>query len=124
MAAAKRSAKRAVAKRVPKRAAPKARKPAEPVRKLGQVEAATERDLAKLPTDLGESALAASALALARELDGGGNSATSKSMCAKAHMEILDRLRELAPPAEVKDGLDDLKARRAKRLARKAKAAG
>lgn len=91
-------------------------------RRAGPVEAATKRDLAKLPKDLAESALGASALALARELDG-GNSATSKSMCAKAHLELMDRLRELAPPEEEKDALNDIEAQRAKRLARLPRAA-
>jgi hypothetical protein len=45
------------------------------------VVAAVERDLAKLPTELADAALAATALVLAEQLDG-KNSATSKSMCA------------------------------------------
>ena len=81
----------------------------------GSVVAATQRDLERLPDHLAESALAASALALAAELDG-GSSATSKSMCAKAHMEIMNRLSDLAPPKREADGLDDLSARRAARL--------
>jgi hypothetical protein len=85
--------------------------------------AATERDLAKLPEDLRDSSLAASALALAKELDS-GTSATSKSMCAKAHLEIMDRLRELAPPAEETDAVNDIEAQRVKRLARLPGAAG
>ena len=84
--------------------------------RAGAVETATARDLKRLPDELATSALAASALALARELDG-ANSATSKSMCAKAHMELMDRLRELAPPEETRDGLDEISARRARRLA-------
>jgi hypothetical protein len=88
-----------------------ARKPA-PLAK-GDVEAAVGRDLAKLG-DLRDSALAASALSLAREMDS-PNSATSKSMCARALMETLDRLRELAPEAEERDKVDELGDRRAKR---------
>jgi hypothetical protein len=68
---------------------------------------ATERELQKLPQELQDSAIAASALALARELDS-PNSATSKSMCARAHLEIMDRLRELAPPEETSDAVDDI----------------
>lgn len=79
---------------------------------------ATERDVARLPSALRDSALAASALALAAELDSAGNSATSKSMCAKALLETLDRLRELTPPQEENDQLDQLAERRARRLAR------
>lgn len=77
---------------------------------------ATKRDLAELG-DLADSALAASALALARELDDDSNSATSKSMCARALKETLDRLRELAPPKREADGVDELKAERERRRA-------
>jgi hypothetical protein len=75
------------------------------------VYAAVERDLAKWPADLADSALAASALALASEMDE-HNSATSKSMCAKALLETMDRLRSLAPANEEDDALDELRSRR------------
>lgn len=80
---------------------------------------AVRRDLQALSRRdelLASSALAASALALAGEMDA-DNSATSKSMCARALQDVLDRLRELAPPVEEGDDLDDLSARRAARLA-------
>lgn len=77
---------------------------------------AVERDLAKLPPDIAESALGATALALARELDS-GSSATSKSMCAKALLDTFDKLRELAPPEEKKGTLHDIRAKRSLRLA-------
>lgn len=76
---------------------------------------AVNRDLAKLPKEWRDSTFAASALALATEMDSPSNSATSKSMCAKALKETMDRLWELAPPKKERDGLDDLAARRAKR---------
>jgi hypothetical protein len=63
------------------------------------------------------SALAASALVLAAELDSPGNSATAKSMCARALREALDRLRELVPVEGEEDELDGLRARRAARIA-------
>lgn len=86
-------------------------------RKAGAVEVATKRDMARLPKDLAESSLAASAVALARELDG-PSSATSKSMCAKAHLELMDRLRELAPPVQQEDdALDRINNGRVLRLA-------
>jgi hypothetical protein len=78
------------------------------------VEAAVERDLAG---SVRGSALAATALALARELDRSGNSATSKSMCARALLDCLDRLRALAAEEPVADRLDDLAARRSARKA-------
>jgi hypothetical protein len=79
--------------------------------------------IAKRDKDLARSGFAASALALAATLDDPKNSATSKSMCARSLLDALDRLRELAPDEEKKDGLDELVARRAKKLSRGAKAA-
>lgn len=78
------------------------------------VEAAVLRDLAAIRAvapELASSTLAASALALAREIDAVGNSATSKSMCAKALLDTLDRLRELMPADEEPDALDAIAAR-------------
>lgn len=65
--------------------------------------------------DLADSALAATALALASEIDNEDNSATSKSMCAKALAEIMRELRDLAPPELKEDALVDLNARRSTR---------
>jgi hypothetical protein len=70
-----------------------------------------------LPADLRGSALAATALALAAEVDKAKNSATSKSMCARVLADVLGQLRELKPPAEEGDSLDDLAARRRARRA-------
>jgi hypothetical protein len=81
---------------------------------------AAERDIAAIgerDTELGASALAASAVALAYQIEHPYNSATSKSMCARELRDTMDRLRELAPKAEEADNLDDLAARRLKRLA-------
>lgn len=89
-------------------------------RESGEVAKAVERDLAIISRhapELAQSALAASTLALAREIDEPTNSATSKSMCAKVLLETLDRLRGLIPTDQEADGLDDLAARRATRLA-------
>lgn len=84
---------------------------------------AVERDLAviaKSDKELAQSALAMSALRLAREMDTSDNSATSKSMCARELRDTMDRLRELAPKEEKEDGLDDLSKRRAARRAKRA----
>ena len=70
-----------------------------------------------MPPLAARSGLAMAALALAREIDAPTNSATSKSMCARSLLDTLDRLRELTPPAQEADGLDDLARRR---LARRA----
>ena len=74
--------------------------------------------LAKRAPELAESAEAATALALARELDD-NNSATSKSMCARALTETMAALRAMAPPVETTDALDQLAAARSKRRAKK-----
>lgn len=76
--------------------------------------------LAKRDEWLAESPLAASALALAVQMDDPGNSATSKANCARALNETLDRLRALAPPIDTRDSLDELGTRRAARLAGRA----
>lgn len=78
---------------------------------------AVKRDLSEYPPAVAKSALAASALELARLMDG-NNSATSKAICAKALQDTLDRLRELSPPKEKADGVDDLNAQRVKRRRR------
>lgn len=78
---------------------------------------AVERDIAKLPDDLAESALAASAVAMALEIEHPYNSATSKSMCQARLMDALRELRALAPEEEAMDGIDQLAAKRAERLA-------
>jgi len=86
-----------------------------------------ERDLAeirKADKALAESAMAAVAVRLAYELEDPYNSATSKSMCAKALNDTLDRLRELAPEEEKgKSTLDEIAERRQARLEGKSAAA-
>lgn len=80
---------------------------------------ALERDLAnmrKLAPAVADSALAATAVALAYELEDPFNSATAKSMCAKALHAAWKELRELAPPDEENDSLDALIAGRDARL--------
>ncbi len=101
-----------------------AKKPAPPAprakaraRRSGVV-AAVRRDLERLGAPLAESALAATALALAGELDDTGTSATAKSMCARALTEVMTRLRELQPPEQEEDAVDELASRRQRRLAR------
>ena len=99
---------------------------------VGTVLEAVRRDLEQVAVSdrtLAESALAATALELARQLDAptgcnhtdgvAGVSPTAKSMCAGQLRDTLDRLRELMPKAAEKDGLDDLSKRRSARLARR-----
>jgi len=85
----------------------------------GTVHAAVQRDLARIGRAdgaLAESALAAAALELARQMDG-ENSATSKAMCAAQLHMIMDKLRELTPKAVEPDGVDELSRRRTARRA-------
>ena len=86
------------------------------------VEAAVSREITALGSKAEGSSLGETALSLARELDDDGNSATSKSMCAKAMVEVLRELRVLAPPKQEADGVTDLNARREARRARSAAA--
>jgi hypothetical protein len=91
--------------------------------KVGSVVEALERDLAavrKRAPAVADSTLAAAAMVLARELDDADNSATSKSMCARALAEALDTLQAAAPDTEETSKLDELNARRAARLGRPA----
>lgn len=88
------------------------------------VAAALDRELAELAKrdpKLADSTLAASARAIAAELDDSKNSATSKSMCARALNETLERLYELMPAEEKKDRIDELTKRREQRRARTAR---
>lgn len=91
------------------------------------VVAALDRELAELrkrDPKLADSTLAASARVIAGVLDDPKNSATSRSMCARALNETMGRLHELMPAEETKDKLDELKERRKKRLAGRSGAAG
>lgn len=86
---------------------------------------ATERDLAAIrraDPSLADSGLAALALALAARVDDPGNSATSVSMCGKTLADVLATLRGLVPEEVGVDGVDDLAARRDRRLGRRATA--
>lgn len=93
---------------------------------LDSAVATLEKELLALKSrapGLAESTLAAGAMAMARELDKPHNSATSKSMCQARLQDALRELRELAPPEEKKDALDEVGKRRAERRARQAAAA-
>lgn len=79
---------------------------------------AVKRDLAEMAKrapQIASSGLAMTAVILGRQLDD-DKSATSKSMCAKALVDVMDRLGELCPPVQKADRLDDLASRRKTRL--------
>jgi hypothetical protein len=82
---------------------------------MSVVEAVT-RDLEELGSKASESALAATALVLAEQLDG-PNSATSKALCAKELTATLKELRALAPPKKQEDRADKIRKRRHLRVA-------
>ena len=65
------------------------------------------------------AALKAMALSLADAMDG-PSSATSKSMCARALMDALSQLRELAPPEKREDRVDEVAKRRRDRISSRA----
>jgi len=91
---------------------------------FGAVKAELE-EMAHRAPGIDRSALAASALALAKAMDDPDNSATSKSMCAARLNETLDRLYEKAPEEPQEDSpLDELRARRQRRLEGGAAASG
>lgn len=89
---------------------------------IGEVERAVLRDIAGLEardSELAQSGLAASCVALARGIDSPRNSLTSKAMAARALREALDRLLELAPAPETNDRIDALGAAAARKLLRR-----
>lgn len=83
---------------------------------VGPVASATLMEIAALGIDPRLSSLAASAMELARQMDS-RNSATAKSMCAGRLQEAMDRLLELNPPQTEATPLDQLRERRAVRIA-------
>lgn len=81
---------------------------------------AVERELEALrrrAPELADSGLAASALAMAYELEHPFNSATAKAACARSLQDALRELRSLAPPEAKQDAIDEIGERRAKRRA-------
>ncbi len=87
---------------------------------VGPVRRGVDADLAVIATRdpaLAAGGLAATARALADELDKPRNSATSKAMCAGRLADALEQLRDLMPPEREHSRLDDLVARRNARRA-------
>jgi hypothetical protein len=80
--------------------------------------------IGKRKAALAKSQLAATAVALAYELENPYNSATSKSMCARALNETMGTLREMAPAEREGDGIDDLERKRSERRAAVRRSAG
>lgn len=88
---------------------------------------AVRRDLteiAKRDPNLAQSALAAAVWSMAEQLDEPGTSAHAKSLCARALLDLLNRMRELLPPERKGNALDDLATRRASRIAGSSRTSG
>ena len=84
------------------------------------VREAVERELASWESRLpgvSESALAATAVALASRIDDEAKSATAVSNCANSLASVLDTMRGMLPPEQEHDAVDDLARRRASRRA-------
>lgn len=74
--------------------------------------AAVERDLKRWGPKLAESALAASALDMARALDEPSTNPTPRSMLHAQLRMTLTELAKLAPPEAADDGIDELSKKR------------
>lgn len=86
----------------------------------GGVVAAVERDLkalARRDPRLAESAEAAAAVAIARDIDSAGTSPNARAQLAKELRDMLAVLYGRAPAEEAKDSIDELSRRRAARRA-------
>lgn len=96
---------------------------ARPARVIDAIEAEIE-SWRGIASKVAESTYAATAVALAYEVEDPYNSATSKAYCAKELRETMTLLRSMLPVEKRKDGVDDLESRRAERLAKQRAAGG
>jgi len=96
-----------------------------PTQRNDELEAAVRRDLRRFPPQARRSARAAAALAIARRMDDaacaecGGTSLGPRDLAAlTGRLDlVLASLEKAVPPVPVKDGIDDLAARRRARRA-------
>jgi hypothetical protein len=86
------------------------------------VRAAVERDLRaweKRKPGVSESTLAAAVLSLADAIDDPGIYPTAKANCTNSLLSMLQEIESLLPPEKLEDSpLDEIRARRAAKLAR------
>jgi hypothetical protein len=75
-------------------------------RRKGAAETAVLRDLAKLPDELRKSAVAVTAVWLARTLDEGGMPPRDAVGCVRELRMCMTQLREWNPAGETGDGTD------------------
>lgn len=88
-----------------------------PARVINAIETEIE-SWRRIAPKVADSTYAATAIALAYEVEDPYNSATSKAYCAKELRETMTLLRSILPAEQRKDGIDDLESRRADRLAK------
>jgi len=81
------------------------------------VKPALEAELKKLPEDIQKGPEAALAVSIAETIDNDKTSATAKANLAKVLVEVLDRLRSLAPSEEEEDALSAIVKRLDRRTA-------
>jgi hypothetical protein len=86
-----------------------------PRRRKLNAEAAARRDLATLPDQYRRSAVAETYLMLCRRIDAGVSARDAASLTREIRMCLLT-LFELAPAQQTSDPLDEVRARREKRL--------
>lgn len=87
------------------------------------VQDAMRGDLERLGPRAEESALAETALAVAKRLDSPKTGGAAASMCAKVMIDLLRELRALAPPVKEADGVTNINEKRRGRRDRGATAA-
>ena len=75
------------------------------------VKEALEAEISKLPAEIQNGAEAKLALSIAETIDHDTTSATAKANLAKVLVEVIDRLRSLAPREEEEDELAKLRKR-------------
>ena len=91
--------------------------PKTPPRRKGKIELAVGRDLRAMPTALRASALAASALDLARDLDETEMTPRDKAGIARELRMHMNDLAAQAPGERKGDSTDEVRERRERRLA-------
>jgi hypothetical protein len=91
-------------------------------RRTLSIEAAARKDLAALPAEYRNSALAKSYLLQARRLDAGVSGRDVAMLSREMRLTLLS-LYELAPAKHASDPVDELKARREQRMSELPKAA-
>lgn len=97
---------------------PRPSRPRRPAK--GPYQKAVEKDLARLPDDLADGAVAAGMLRLAAEVDAGFVLGRDAAAHVREIRQSFTTLKELAPAGNKTDKTDDLTARREKRMSRQA----